>query len=321
MNILITGVTGFIGGHLCQRLIDERQDMIVACVRPQTKIARYERFRSAAQIVEMDLSDAAAVNRLFAAHHFDCVLYLAAVRGGGAASNAEFERSNILAPVTLAHAAMQQNSRFLFCSSVGVFGAIPQHLPPTEETPRCGDNDYHASKIEAENRLRALQAQGLRLTILRPIITYGVGDTGFPAQLIRLIERGFLWLPRRDIRIHLVDVQTLVEAFLRAMRQPDAIGKTYTVTDKSPVSLHALANFIAQQIHGKPYPAWKIVPMSCFRLAEFGFELLHADAWTTRVQLMSRDWYYDGTLAERDLHLELKETLPNIRYIISEIEH
>ncbi len=318
MNVLITGITGFIGGHLCQKLIDEGKHKIVALVRPQTRKERYERFADAIRISETEITDETAIHRIFAQHQIESVFHIAAMRGGGAASKEKFDQSNIEAPVVLANAALKCSAKFLFCSSVGVFGTIPAQLPPNEETPRNGDNYYHYSKIEAERRLHVLQVQGLQLTIIRPIITYGTGDYGFPFLLIKLAEKGFLLLPGRDIQIHLVDVRTLVEAFLKAANTPAATGKTYNMTDKTPVSLNALVNHISMQLHGRPYPVWKIFPTPLYRLAEFGFErVLKSDAWMTRVKLMSRDWYYDGTLAERELQLQRKETIPNIDYVIS----
>jgi hypothetical protein len=70
-------------------------------------------------------------------------------------------------------------------------------------------------------------------------------------------------------------------------------------------------------LRGKPYPAWKMLPMTLLRLAEFGFaRLLKSDAWLTRVRLMSRDWYYDGSLAAKALSLELPATLSNFDYVL-----
>ena len=313
MKILLTGLTGFIGGHLGRRLVQTREHQLVGLVRPQTDPARFAPFAADMRIIPLEFTDAAAVNRLFAQEQFDCVLHLAAIRGGGAATQAEFYRSNVQAPLTLARAALQQQARFVFCSSVGVFGTIPRDLPPTEQTPRHGDNYYHATKIEAEARLRSLAQQGLDLVIIRPIITYGEGDRGFPFVLMKLIDQGVLLLPTRDLQIHLVDVQTVVAAFVRAAICPAARGKVYTVTDKTPISLTALVDHFARQLHGRPYPTWKRVPTACLRLAEWGLaHVVSSEAWLTRVQLMSRDWYYDGSDAARDFQIDLPETIPHI---------
>lgn len=317
MKILITGITGFIGGHVCQRLLTEGIQDVTALVRPGTLQERYARFRRGARVLAMDFTDDESLDRLFTEGVFDCVCHIAAVRGGGNASREEFERSNIQASLALAQAARRHGARFLFCSSAGVFGTIPQQLPPTEETPKVGDNYYHYTKIEAERRLLELQEQGLRLTIIRPIITYGLGDRGFPFQLVHLTAQGLLVLPTQDISIHLVDVQSVVEAFLRAATRQDVCGKIYTIADQSPVSLRALVQFIATRLAGKRYPAWKIIPTSVLRMAEYGIEhILKNDLWMTRVKLMSHDWWYDGSLAARELQVQPKMTIPNFAAMI-----
>jgi dihydroflavonol-4-reductase len=322
MHILITGITGFIGGYVCQRVIDEGEHMVVGLVRPHSAKARYAKFADAVKVVGIALTDQPGLDELFAHYQFDWVFHIAAVRGGGRNSKDEFDRSNIHAPVVLANAALKYGAKFVFCSSVGVFGTIPQQLPPTEETRKVGDNYYHYSKIEAEKRLRTLQLKGLQLVIIRPIITYGIGDRGFPFLLMKLTEKGLLLLPSRDIRIHLVDVRTLVDAFLQAARKPRAIGEIYTVTDKTPVSLKGLVNHISMTLCGRPYPEWKLFPTTLYRLAEFGFEhILKSDAWMTRVKLMSHDWYYDGTLTAQELQIHLNETIPNFDYVIEWYKH
>ena len=317
MNILMTGMTGFIGGHLCRRLLESEEHHVVALVRPGTDPQRYASFKDGVCVLEMDLADPKAIDTLFAKECVDCVLHIAAVRGVGSASREELDRSNIQAPAVLAHAARQYDARFLFCSSVGVFGTIPQQLPPTEDTPKVGDNYYHYTKIETERRLLELQQQGLRLTIIRPIITYGPGDRGFPFQLIHLTVRGLLLLPTQDIRIHMVDVESVVDAFVNAATLPETCGRIYTVTDLAPVSLRMLIQCIATQLSGQRYPAWKVFPTPLFRVAEFGLEhVLKSDLWLTRVKLMSRDWMYDGSLAAQELHVRQNATIPNFSAMI-----
>ena len=317
MNILMTGITGFIGGHVGRRLLESEEHRVVALVRPGTDPQRYANFTHGVCVLEMDLTDSEAIDAVFAKEHVDCVLHIAAVRGGGSASHEEFERSNIQAPMILAHAARQQNAHFLFCSSVGVFGTIPQQLPPTEDTLKVGDNYYHYTKIEAERRLLELQQQGLRLTIIRPIITYGPGDRGFPFQLIHLTAQGLLLLPTRDIRIHMVDVQSVVDAFVHAATLSETCGKIYTVTDPAPVSLRTLVQYIVTRLSGQRYPAWKVFPTPLLRLAEFGLEhVVKSDLWLTRVKLMSRDWAYDGSLAAQELRVRQNATIPNFSAMI-----
>lgn len=88
MKILVTGAAGFIGSHTTQRLLD-RGDEVVGLDNvndyydPTLKEARLARFsgNSGFRLVRAELSDRAAIERVFAAERFDRVIHLAAQAG------------------------------------------------------------------------------------------------------------------------------------------------------------------------------------------------------------------------------------------------
>src|SRR5688500_12489499 len=88
MNLLVTGVAGFIGAHVAQRLL-ARGDRVVAidnlnAYYPVTlkhdRLARLEG-RAEFRFERIDLADRAAMAALFAEHRFDRVVHLAAQAG------------------------------------------------------------------------------------------------------------------------------------------------------------------------------------------------------------------------------------------------
>jgi nucleoside-diphosphate-sugar epimerase len=217
----------------------------------------------------------------------------------------------------IAREVANQGGRLVFCSSVGVFGTIPQRLPADEPTARNGDSYYHYTKIVAEERLRAMVADGLDVVIIRPVITYGTGDFGFPYSLIQLVDRGVFAHCRRDVEIHLGDVHVLAEAFVRAAEVKVPPGSAYVVADREPVRLRALVDSISHQLRGKPYPRWKTLPCTAFDLASFTFDkLVKSDLWKVRFQLISKSWYYDVEPTQRDLKVNLASTLERFGYVV-----
>ncbi|MEA3476231.1 MAG: NAD-dependent epimerase/dehydratase family protein [Candidatus Cloacimonadota bacterium] len=46
MKILLAGITGFIGGHLCRRLLENQHNKILSLIRPNTDIARYKEIKN-----------------------------------------------------------------------------------------------------------------------------------------------------------------------------------------------------------------------------------------------------------------------------------
>lgn len=318
MSVLVTGGTGFIGGKLLEQLVETAAAEIVLLVRPGTVRSRYARFEEAGVKIEMAAMDNRdAIEHLFGSHRFDVVYHIAAIRGGRPVSRGVYYSSNVLATEHIAREVAGQGGRLVFCSSVGVFGAIPQTLPADESTPRHGDSYYHYTKIVAEERLRAMVADGLDVIIIRPVITYGTGDYGFPYSLISFVDNGVFVHCSRDVNIHLGDVRVLVEAFMRAAKIDVPSGSAYVVGDRKPVHLRALVDSISHQLGGQPYPHWKRLPGRAFDLASFTFDkLMKNDPWKIRFQLISRSWYYDIGSTQRDLEISLANTLQRFGYVV-----
>jgi nucleoside-diphosphate-sugar epimerase len=200
---------------------------------------------------------------------------------------------------------------------VGVFGAIPKQLPPSEATERQRDNFYHATKILAEKKLHALKQHGLRFVIIRPSITYGTNDFGFPYSLIQMVDRGIFLNCTASVKINMIDVRTLAQAFISAATTSLKNGSAYNLCDKSPVELKDLVNFISQELFHSNYPKIKTLPLFAFRTGEFMFDkILKNDLWKARFQLISRSWYYDPNPAMKALAIIPKETIPNFKYVI-----
>ncbi len=76
MKVLITGGAGFIGSHILAQL-QGRRDMDVV-VFDNLSSGSKEHVPAGMELVEGDVCDEAAVDALFADHHFDAVIHLAA---------------------------------------------------------------------------------------------------------------------------------------------------------------------------------------------------------------------------------------------------
>ena len=320
MNILVTGITGFIGGHLCKKLLEDKNNKIIALIRPNTDIRRYQEFKDKGVICKLGkLTSPEFIVEVFnpdktGRDKFDIVYHIAALRGGRNFPKKDYYETNVNATKYIAEQCLKHKCKLVFCSSVGVFGTFPDELPPNENTSRKSDNYYHFTKILAEKELQKLVKQGLKLIIIRPTITYGIGDYGFPYKLISLLNKGLMILPNRDIKINMVDVNTLISAFISAGKGNLPSGSAYNIADKNPVSLRKLVDFISYQLKNRKYPSWKKVPMLSFKLLDF--ILSKNERLRTSIKLISRSWYYDVSPAEMDLHISTHETIPNFKYVI-----
>lgn len=293
--VLVTGATGFIGSHVAEALLSEGDCDVVVIVRDATGSRGTGRLRRQGAVLwEGAFHDAGLLKRVFSAHGIRQVVHCAALRGAGLGRGEDYVQINVLGTRTLAEASLKYRvERFIHCSSVGVYGTVPQELPATEDTTFNGDSAYHESKINAEREVREIASRGLNTLIVRPAITYGARDTGFPTTLVQLVRSRCLPVPSEDVKIHLLDVQCLASLISRAVLSVEDFPGVILAADEAPVTLQQLVDRIHQRYYGTSYPTLLRFPDPFFRLASAFFQLCGNHKWLTRIQLLSRSWYFD----------------------------
>lgn len=193
MNLLVTGVAGFIGSHLAERFL-ERGDAVVGLdsfdpfYDRSFKEANLATLRNCADLIEGDILDDAALDRAFSIRPVDVVVHLAALAGVRPSLRhpSRYQRVNVEGTARVAEAAARHGvRRLIFASSSSVYGdgaapvpgAPPSALarPSLETDPADAPlSPYAASKRAGELLLRSLaHARGLDVTALRYFTVYG----------------------------------------------------------------------------------------------------------------------------------------------------
>ena len=250
--ILLTGATGFIGSHVAERLLNDQSFRVVAIVRKKRDHKNMENLqRKGVLLVEGAFYDKTLLETVFSDYPIKYVVHLAAIRGEGSGTKEDYYKVNVLGTEALLEASLHNGvKRFVFCSSVGVFGTIPQTLPGNLMGPLNGDNLYHQSKISAEEKVGDFTHRGLDAYIVRPSITYGKGDNGFPLKLVGLVKKRFLPLVHEGNLIHLLDVEKLADVFINVLVADDLKQRILIVADKEPVLLGELVDLIYTHFFG-----------------------------------------------------------------------
>ncbi len=313
-RILITGVSGFIGRHVAREL-RSAENQITAIIRPDTEPWRIEEFKNIFTFLEVDLADIPNLRRKLNRQEFDVILHLGALRGGRRFGEETFYRTNVSATEQLLRHAKITSASFIFCSSVGVFGAIPAKLPANNRTSKNGDTFYHQTKIKAEELIQAYVKEGLQGIIVRPAITYGVGDYGFPYTLIKMVDKKIFFLPEKPVTIHLTHIDLICRVFKVLCESSFEAGNAYIVADKSPVLLQDLVNFISQQLHGIEYSRYKVISSKLLDMGIWFAKTLKSDLWKSRFELISKSWYYDTKETYEDFKLSPVKTIPEFRIV------
>lgn len=317
-KILITGITGFVGGSVATALLPLGHE-ITALVRPGSSQERTAKYQNGIKLVYVSLSDIPGLKAFLETADFDTVIHIGALRGGRKANREEYYRSNVSSTEQFVAYCVKSGARLIFCSSVGIWGAIPSELPANQQTQKNPDNYYHYTKIESEKIISKAVLHGLKAMIIRPSITYGKGDRGFPYQLVKLIARHHFLLIKKRIWIHLCHIDTLVEAFLWALSHDWDSGLAINVADREPVQLSSLVDFISRQLHGKNYPAWLGVDRRFFAMGENVSRLLKNELFISRFELISKSWFYDVQKyyeLMQDKGMQPHFTIPDIQIVI-----
>ena len=184
MKVLITGAAGFIGSHLCERLL-ERGDTVIALdnfndyydTASKQENVHQLRNHSRCILCKGDIRDEATVNRTFAEHRPEAVVHLAAygaVRYSIGRARL-YTDVNIGGSINLLEAAREIGvENFVFASTSSVYGNT-KHLPFVETDP-CNYPlaPYPASKKAVELMGYTYhQLHGLNFTALRFFNVYG----------------------------------------------------------------------------------------------------------------------------------------------------
>jgi UDP-glucuronate 4-epimerase len=161
MNFLVTGGAGFIGSHVCERLLQDGHavwalDDLNDFYDPQLKRANIRDIQSLAKPFEFihgDLCDAAAVNEVFSSVKFDQVIHLAARAGVRPSLErpALYQRVNVEGTVNLLEAARKTGvKKITLASSSSVYG-VNAKVPFSESDPIFSAiSPYAASKLACE---------------------------------------------------------------------------------------------------------------------------------------------------------------------------
>ncbi|MBN1217449.1 MAG: NAD-dependent epimerase/dehydratase family protein [Anaerolineae bacterium] len=272
MKVLVTGATGFIGGHLAQTLLAQGHHVRLL-VRPASIPPPCLGF----EICWGDVSDSETTRT--AVKGIDLVYHLAAIRDRWGIPYRDYYRVNVEGTRHLLQSAADQGSRFVYCSSVGVMGH-PGCLDIDEGFPyAAGDGKYNYSHTKAladEMVLDYGAKKRLFATVVRPVITYGPGDTwGMVTRLIDLLARGrFLPVGNGRNYLHLAYIADVVQGFLLAAENDRANGQVYIIAGPAPITLNDLVDKMAQLLE-MPVPSWH-VPAYLARIVGRGLETFYA---------------------------------------------
>lgn len=303
---LITGASGFIGGHIAARLAAEGQP--VRClVRAGSNTAALERL--GVELVRGDLTSSSS-SLAQAANDCRYVVHCGALVSDWATVQ-EISRVNVQGTRSLLDAALAAGTqRFVHISTTDVYGH-PGGSPVREDfAPRRLGNWYSRTKLLAEQEVRRAAGSGpLQTVIVRPATVYGPGSTAVIGEIAQALRNGNMLLIGQGKTVAgLCYVENLVDLILRSLHDDAAAGQELNATDGLDVTWRQLTDDLASGLGARPARLSMPYPMA-YGLGlglEQGYRLARrATGLQTRpllsrqaVQVMGRDQRFSNEKAK-----------------------
>jgi len=269
MRILVTGAAGFIGSHLCERLLARGDEVVGLDNFCETYPSAIKRANAASwvdggRLVEGDVLDEGLLDRVLGEGRFDVVMHLAALPGVRPSIErpGEYQRVNVEGTATLAHLMVKHGvGRLVFASSSSVYGRNTKR--PYRETDRVDKpaSPYAASKRAGELLLESLhhvhgQDGGFGVTSLRFFTVYGPRQRPEMAihKFCRAVEAGeaITMFGTGDTSRDYTYVDDIVDGVVAAIDRCDEGFRIYNLGDNRPVLLRDLIAAIGEAMGKEP---------------------------------------------------------------------
>jgi len=264
VRAFVTGGTGFLGGHVVQKL-RQRGDDVVALVRTPPKATQVREL--GCEIVEGDLSHEDAIPK--AVVGCDAVFHVAAMYEVGipASRHEEMYDANVKGTERVLDASTDAGvGRIVYVSTVGVFGDTKGKV--VDETydrePTGFMSYYEETKYLAHELAKDRIAKGAPIVIVQPGGIYGPGDPSVIGTLIGMIRRfGLPFLVFPDAGFNLVYVEDVADGILLA-HEKGRVGESYVLGGEVMSMRDALQRIC--RAAGKRVPT-RVLPAPLMRLS------------------------------------------------------
>jgi GDP-mannose 4,6-dehydratase len=257
-RVLITGITGFIGGHLAQRLVDDGVEVYGVDRRVANRnLAALGNLLEDIILVSGDISDYVSIRNAVKTANPDVIFHLAALSPVRDSFERPFEYQhvNYIGTMNVAHSLLElhdpQTRKLIAASTAEVYG-VQANEPMKETLPLHPSSPYAVSKAAGDLYLRMMFTSfSLNGTVLRPTNSYGRKfDTSFIVEyLVTQMLRGEkVYIGSPDSIRDYMYIDDHVNAYVLAMKNPKANHQVYNAGTTIGVSNKELALMIAEKV-------------------------------------------------------------------------
>ncbi len=259
-KILVTGATGFLGGHLVKRLSNDGATVIALARQPDRD--RYIKDLPNVDVVMGDITDSVRMKEVMA--DVEYVFHVAAALGG----TIEYQKAiNVDGTANVVYGAIENNvKRIVHVSSIAYYGFPVVGTVTEDHTIISTKNPYNVTKASAEVMLRTLaDAKGLSYSIVRPALIYGERSNPWTKTMFRLAK----WNPTPFIgdgsgNTHPIHVDDVVDLCITVATHSNADKEAFNCAPASPPTWR---EFLGKYSALVGHQNWLSLPVGLFKFA------------------------------------------------------
>jgi GDP-mannose 4,6-dehydratase len=257
-RVLITGIMGFIGSHLAQRLFNDGVEVYGLVRRVASRnMDVISSLIEDITLVSGDVTDYVSVRNAVKTVNPDTIFHLAALSPVRDSFERPFEyqQTNYIGTMNIAHSLLElqdpQTRKLVAASTAEVYG-IQTDEPLKESLSLFPSSPYAVSKAAGDLYLKMMfHSFGLHGTVMRPTNSYGRKfDTSFMVEYLvtKMLRGEKIYIGSPDSVRDYMYVDDHVSGYMLAMKSPKADGQVYNVGTTIGVSNKELAFMIADKI-------------------------------------------------------------------------
>ena len=258
MRVLVTGILGFIGSNLAEKLVANGYDVYGVIRRVANRNMNViENIIGDVTLISGDITDYVSTRNAIKTANPDVVVHLAALSPVRDSFERPFEyqQTNFVGTMNVAHSLLElpdSNKRKLIAASTAEVYGIQKNEPLKETLPLHPSSPYAVSKAAGDIYLQMMfNSYNLHGSIMRPANSYGRKfDRSFITEYLitQMLKDELVYVGAPDSVRDYMHVSDHVNAYMLAIKDPKADGQIFNAGTGVGVTNKELAELIATQI-------------------------------------------------------------------------
>jgi GDP-4-dehydro-6-deoxy-D-mannose reductase len=258
MKVLITGILGFIGSHLAEKIVNNGDEVYGIIRRVANRnLDVVGKILKDITLITGDITDYASTRNAIKTANPDVVIHLAALSPVRDSFERPFEyqQANLIGTMNVAHAMLElpdaQTRRILAASTAEVYG-LQENQPLKESLPLKPSSPYAVSKAAGDLYLQMMfYTYELHGTVMRPANSYGRKfDNSFLIEYLvtQMLKGENVYIGAPDSIRDYMYVDDHINAYFLAIKSTKADGQVFNAGTGIGVTNRELAQMIADKI-------------------------------------------------------------------------